>query len=399
MAVSNELIYEPLNESSALILARELKLFNEGVALTCDEIGDGNLNLVFHIKEKGKNKGVIIKQALPYAKVVGESWPLTLQRNKIESDALKLFSKFVPDLVPEIYYTDEILALTVMEDLSHLKIARHGLIEGYDYPFLSEHIGIYLAKTLFYTSDFALEPLQKKLLAKEFVNPELCKITEELVFTAPFFNHDSNDFEPELTEDINELWNDTHVKFEVAKLKKKFLTSGEALLHGDLHTGSVFVSQNETKVIDPEFAFYGPIGFDIGQFVAHLLLNAQSHPEKDQTKLYYHIAKTWNVFTSTYSTLWEKENLEVFSTTKGYLEYTLEQILKDTVGFAGCELIRRTIGLAHVADLDGIKDTSKRINAKRRTIKIGKKLIKLNQEINTIEQLIEIVRRELLTCH
>ncbi len=392
MAILKENIYEPLTESSAITLSIRLNLFSNGVVLTCNEIGDGNLNLVFLVRDHINNKGVIIKQALPYAKVVGESWPLTLQRNKIECHALKVFGNYVPELVPEVYHSDEALAITVMEDLSHLKIARNGLIEGNDYPLLSEHIGTYLAKTLFYTSDFSLTPSEKKLLAKEFINPELCKITEDLVFTDPFFNHDTNDFEPELRDNVECLWNDFSVKLEVAKLKKKFLTSGEALLHGDLHTGSIFVSQNETKVIDPEFAFYGPIGFDIGQFVANLLLNALSLPEHDRDSLYHHVAKTWKVFSTTFSTLWTEESPDAYSRIEGYLEYTLNQILEDTIGFAGCELIRRTIGLAHVADLDGIQDDEQRIKAKKQALALGKDLIINRQELRTIEQLVEYVR-------
>ena len=43
-----------------------------------DEVGDGNLNLVFIVKsDKG---GLIVKQALPYVRLVGDSWPLPLTR-------------------------------------------------------------------------------------------------------------------------------------------------------------------------------------------------------------------------------------------------------------------------------------------------------------------------------
>ena len=45
-----------------------------------------------------------------------------------------------------------------------------------------------------------------------------------------------------------------------------------ALLHGDLHTGSIMAEAGKTMVIDPEFAFYGPMGFDIGALLANLLL-------------------------------------------------------------------------------------------------------------------------------
>jgi 5-methylthioribose kinase len=33
------------------------------------------------------------------------------------------------------------------------------------------------------------------------------------------------------------------------------------------------VSVKETKIIDPEFAFYGPIAFDLGAFIANLFLS------------------------------------------------------------------------------------------------------------------------------
>ena len=36
------------------------------------------------------------------------------------------------------------------------------------------------------------------------------------------------------------------------------------------------VTEAETKVIDPEFAFYGPMGFDVGAVIANLLLNYYS---------------------------------------------------------------------------------------------------------------------------
>jgi 5-methylthioribose kinase len=387
MAISKQSVYEPLTETTAIDLAARLGLFANGAQLTCREIGDGNLNLVFHVIDQHTNKGVIIKQALPYAKVVGESWPLTLKRAVIESNALRTFASYVPKYVPKVYYSDESLAITVMEDLSHLQIARKGLIEGKTYPLLSQHIGEFLAKTLFYTSDFGLNQQQKKQLAQRFVNPELCKITEDLVFTDPFFDHDTNNFEEQLQKDVEVLWNDTALKLETAKLKRKFLTEGDALLHGDLHTGSIFVSDEETKIIDPEFAFYGPISFDLGQFIANLLLNALSRNEEEKEPLFVHVEKTWEVFQNTFSELWKNHNVEVYATIPGFLQDVLGKTLADSIGFAGCEIIRRTIGLAHVDDLDGIKEQDKRLNAKRHALRLGRILILRRESIRKIGEI------------
>ncbi|MFD1735521.1 S-methyl-5-thioribose kinase [Bacillus salitolerans] len=392
MELTKEYTYEPLTEETATTLAIRLGLFRNDVTLTCKEIGDGNLNLIFHIRDEVNNQGIIIKQALPYAKVVGESWPLTINRNKIERDALHVFGQYVPEFVPKVYYSDETLAIMIMEDLSHLVIARKGLINNAHYPVLAKHIGVYLAKTLFYTSDFALDPQEKKKLVKQFSNPELCKITEDLVFTDPFFNHETNNFEDELTPSVHQIWENIKLKQEVAKLKKKFVTTGEALLHGDLHTGSIFASESQTKVIDPEFAFYGPIGFDVGQFIANLLLNALSKPEHERLKLYDQIIETWNTFKETFTTSWVQDSIEIYTKIEGYLDFTLSQIFEDTIGFAGCEMIRRTIGLAHVADLDGIEKLNDRLIAKTNALSLGTELILNRDSIYSVEELIVFIR-------
>ena len=95
--------------------------------------------------------------------------------------------------------------MTVIEDLSRLTITRKGLIEGEEYPLLSQHIGRFLAHVLFYTSDFGVRSEEKRVLDSEFVNPDLSKITEDLVFTDPFGHYDTNDYEPELQTAVDEL--------------------------------------------------------------------------------------------------------------------------------------------------------------------------------------------------
>ncbi|MBO0960390.1 S-methyl-5-thioribose kinase [Neobacillus sp. MM2021_6] len=389
--------YAPFTETAAIELALSLNFFTEHAVLSCKEIGDGNLNLVFHIVDGRDRKGLIIKQALPYAKVVGESWPLTLKRAKIEADALKTFGQIAPHYVPKVYFTDDVLAVTVMEDLSHLAIARTGFINGELYRHISNHLGEYLAKTIFFTSDYGLGPTAKKELVQKFINPELCKITEDLIFTDPYFDADTNEFEDGLLTDVNALWQDEELKFQVNLLKRSFLTEAEVLLHGDLHTGSVFASNSETKVIDPEFAFYGPAGFDIGQVFANLLFQVIANPTNREPFI-HHIEIVWEVFKDEFTHLWSTENKEVLAKTDKFLNYTLAKFFEDSLGFAGCELIRRTIGLAHVADLDSIEDVHTRLAAKRKTLNLGKILIKQRKELINcavfISKVKEVIKNE-----
>ncbi|OIK14843.1 S-methyl-5-thioribose kinase [Bacillus sp. MUM 116] len=386
--------YQPLTETTAIQLAKELEIFNEQSQLSCKEIGDGNLNLVFHLVEEKGGKSIIIKQALPYAKVVGESWPLTIKRAQIEADALKIFGQLAPAYVPEVYYTNDILAITVMEDLSNLSIVRTGFINGEIYPLISKHLGEYLAKTLFYTSDYALGPEAKKEQVKKFINPELCNITENLIFTDPYYDAETNEFEEGLRGDVESLWNDDELIFHVSLLKKSFLTEAEVLLHGDLHTGSMFANNEETKVIDPEFAYYGPAGFDIGQVFANLLF--QVIVNKENRDLFInHVETVWNVFNEEFSRLWEAESKEKLVNTKVFLNHVISKYFEDSLGFAGCELIRRTIGLAHVADLDRIEDENVRLAAKRKTLELGKLLIKQRKELKGLSEFINVVNSTL----
>lgn len=391
MSILNLEAYQPLTETTATQLALELKIFDEESQLSCKEIGDGNLNLVFHLAEQKSGKSIIIKQALPYAKVVGESWPLTIKRAKIEADALKIFGRIAPAYVPEVYYTNDILAVTVMEDLSHLSIARTGFINGETYPFISKHLGEYLAKTLFYTSDYALGPAAKKENVQKFINPELCNITEDLIFTDPYFDAETNEFEERLRADVKSIWKDDELIFHVSVLKKSFLTEAEVLLHGDLHTGSMFANHSETKVIDPEFAYYGPAGFDIGQVFANLLFQVIVNDENRHLFI-HHVETVWNVFNEEFSRLWEGENKEKLVKTHLFLNHVVSKYFEDALGFAGCELIRRTIGLAHVADLDRIEDENIRLTAKRKSLELGKILIKQRKEIKGLSEFITAVK-------
>ena len=55
-------------------------------------------------------------------------------------------------------------------------------------------------------------------------------------------------------------------------LQAKFIERAQALLHGDLHTGSLMCTQDTTYMIDAEFAFYGPMAFDVQKMIANLLI-------------------------------------------------------------------------------------------------------------------------------
>src|SRR5215475_11034853 len=239
---------------------------------TITEVGDGNLNLVFIVK--GAQGGVAVKQALPYVRLVGESWPLPLSRAHYEYLALEKQAQFAPGLVPALLHHNEALALTVMELLEPHIILRKGLIAGTQYPHFVDDITTFMARTLFFSSDLAISAAAKKEGIAAFAgNHALCKITEDLIFTDPYRVAEQNRWtQPWLDGTAAAFRDDLDLHVAISRLKLKFMGSPEALIHGDLHTGSIMVTERETRVIDPEFAFYGPMGFDIGAVIGNLLM-------------------------------------------------------------------------------------------------------------------------------
>jgi len=394
--------YRALTEQEAVQYVKELPgLFSEGAELSSREIGDGNLNLVFDIREEATGKSVIVKQALPYARVVGESWPLTLDRARIESEALQIQYNRVPELVPQVYHFDHELALTVMENVGDHIIMRKGLIEGNRYPLFAKQIGKFLAHTLFYTSDLGSHPYEKKALVGRFINPELCKITEDLVFTDPYENAPTNNFNPLIRREVEAIWQNKPLKLEIAKLKYDFLTRAEALLHGDLHTGSIFITKTSLKVIDPEFAYYGPLGFDIGAVIANLLLNyagqhgLQSDPGERagyREYLLETVEDVWNEFVSQFVQLWHKQAKERSAHAEGLWESYVNRLIQDAAGYAGCKILRRVIGLAGVADLNEIADEQTRAEAERLALAIGEALVLQRTKIGESTDITDLVR-------
>ncbi|BCH28268.1 methylthioribose kinase [Mesorhizobium sp. L-8-10] len=370
------------------------------------EVGDGNLNLVFIVE--GSNGAAVVKQALPYVRLVGDSWPLPLKRSFFEYHALIRQEARAPGSVPEIFHFDEGQALIVMEYLTPHIILRKALIAGRELPRIAEDLGLFTARTLFRGSDFHMATRERKAdLALFADNVELCGITEDLVFTDPYFEAPLNRHtSPQLDGLVAELRADRDLKVEAQRLKHLFAAKAETLLHGDLHTGSIMVTDEETRVIDPEFAFYGPIAFDVGMLLANFWMSffSQRGHEQEESRhsmrdyLLRTAAETWSVFRTEFSRLWRTERTgmlyhrSLFEDRGDALgaEQALDQLLhdiwRDLLGFAGVEVHRRILGLAHNADFETIEDVDLRASCEAAALKFGRHLVVNSRRIHSIDE-------------
>jgi 5-methylthioribose kinase len=376
------------------------EVFQPGEALAAEEVGDGNLNLVFKVwAEADPNRTVVVKQALPYVRLVGPDWPMPTDRARIEAAALRIEYDLVPEHAPKVYHFDPVMFATVMQNLKDHIIMRLGLIEGVKYPLFARHIGVFLARTLGATSDLVLDYKTKKEEVARFINPELCKITEDLIFTEPYRPTERNAYHPEIKPQVRALQAREDLRVENAKLKEKFMSQAQALIHGDLHTGSIMINQTETIVIDPEFAFYGPMGFDIGAVIGNLFLNyaAQEARMKDdeakrldfQKYLVDMVIELWHVFEAEFqSVVWQQ--VDEINMPKGYQRDYMLRLLQDGTGYAGSKMLRRVIGLAGVVDIRGIEDATDKSIAASLALNIGQALIMGRHDIHSIYDVVEI---------
>jgi 5-methylthioribose kinase len=369
--------------------------------LEVQEIFDGNMNYAFVVSNKlDVNQSVFVKQAPPYIKVLGEQWPLSRQRMTAEIQALNYQSSVCPEMVPEVYYQSESLSVLIMQNLSKHTILRTELIQARYLPRLAEDLSTFLAETLFYSSDFALRSADKKAMVSKSANLDMCLITEDFVFTYPFEHHEMNAYNPALSQlVIDSIQKSPDVRAHVAQMKYIFMNRPEALLHGDLHTSSVMVNVQQTFVIDPEFSFAGPMGFDIGALIGNLYLNYFSHAHNSSAESvnYSHwLLKTiddlWYKFEGKFLSLWSEHEQSSVSTFMGkdlsgdshqtFRHLFLQQVLNDTLGFAACKIIRRILGVAKVADFMQFEDQKLRAKLETQALKMAKTML-LNRQSYT----------------
>ena len=359
--------------------------FGPGAQLKASELSDGNINFVFRVEEESTGKSLIIKHAEDTLRV-NPNRHIGFDRSKIECEVLKLQREYCPSLIPEIYLYDENEHNIVMEDMKGYENLRYELCAHKIFPNLAEDVADFCGKALIGSTDMVIGAETKKELVKRYTNPKLCEITERHVLTEPYYEDlDDNGVTQENDEFMRTwIYGSEELHARVGMLKALFETKAQALLHGDLHTGSIFVTPEKTCILDPEFAFYGPIGYDTGNFIANMifayangLYTMEDGLDKDAYLAW--ILMTVESFCDKFiakakQLMCEKSNDRQMKSELFFDAY-LADIFRDQAGFAGTELIRRTVGTSKVKDLKSIEDESAKAKAERLCMIAGMKFV------------------------
>ncbi|WP_288230374.1 S-methyl-5-thioribose kinase [uncultured Faecalicoccus sp.] len=385
-------------EEAKQYVVNRIHYFENSDNLEAFEIGDGNINYVFKVINQKTGRSIVLKQADKFLRSSGR--PLDVYRNKIEAEILQWEGELAKGYVPEVYNYDETMCVLAMEDISDYKNMRKELMQGKTFPHFPQWISDFLASTLLPTTDLVFDRHEKKKKVRLFTNIALCDITEDLVLTEPYEDYKHrNIIYPGNEKFVEEfLYKDTALRAEVAKLRNTFMNNAQALLHGDLHSGSIFINNKGLKVIDPEFAFYGPMGYDIGNVIGNMFFSWAYVYYGKKTSDYFlnwiedSIAQTFDV---TMKKLEEKyDQIVSFSLYRenGFKTSYLKSVQADTLGYAGTEIIRRVVGDSKVIEVTSMEDKALRVNLERALIKMGIYLIKNRNEICSGNEITEQFR-------
>lgn len=377
-------------------IARHFEDFGPRNCLECEEIGDGNINYVFRVIHRDNGKSLVAKQSDVLLRSSGR--PLDIHRSKIEAEWLQRVDALLPHSVPKVERYDASLALLVMEDISAYKNLRKQLLSGEIHEHLSDHLARFLAGTLLPTTDLVADRDEKKKDVKRFINPELCDISEDLVFTEPYYDYKNRNVLTPGTEDFvrEKLYENEALIAEVLFLKDRFQNRAQALLHGDLHSGSIFSNASGMKVIDPEFAFYGPLGYDIGNVWGNLCFPLFHHRivEDDAERVSALSSLVRATIDKTIVALQEVYDAQVtfpYYRNSNFRDRYLKECIEDSFGYAGTEIIRRVVGDSKVLDVTSVKDPEQRIRLDQSLLTFGITLIMQRKQLQTGQEVLDLV--------
>lgn len=347
----------------------------------------------------------MLKQALPYMRLVGPDWPMRPDRARLEAEITSVHARVAPGLVPDIYGYDTERFIIAMEDLSDRRVWRGALNDRLRHDGVAEAMGRYVASVAFGTSPLGMDPEDHKRLAASTSNGELCRITEDLVFTEPYVDAGRNGVLPANEPDAAALAADAEMVAAMGLAKWKFMTEGEAIIHGDLHTGSVMVrgsgpdgepggQPSTARAIDSEFGFCGPVAFDLGALWANYLIaatrGAALNDVTHQDWCLDLVVRTWTAFEAEFRRLWPTrvdprvwhEELE---------EHLLAHWREDAWLFAAAKMARRIVGLAKTSDIETL-DPDVRAPAARSVLAVARASVRHREGDSSPESLVALAR-------
>jgi len=289
---------------------REREWLDSGERVTGAAIaGEGNMNRT--VRARTDRRSVVLKQSRPYC-VKFPDIPAPIERlaTEVRFYQVAATNPTLAAHMPRVLAFDADASLAMLEDLG----------EG------SDLLGTYAGERLEREDLAILCELARELHTLPvpgearaiLANHAMRELNHEHIFEVPLDPDNGLDVDsitPGLGELARQLRKDDGYVAEVIALGMLYTgADGPCLLHGDYYPGSFLRTERGLCVIDPEFGFVGPAEFDLGVLAAHSIFGGAEDDVIDRIG-------------AAYARPFDRKLL---------------------AGFAGCELMRRLLGVSQL---------------------------------------------------
>ena len=248
-------------------LAKQGWLEKNESLISLEKPGEGNMNFV--LRAITNQRSFILKQARPWV----EKYPqidAPIERITVEAQ----FFQTLESVQSINYFAPSCLGF----DSKNFILATEDLGKGGDYSFLYQKDNLLTEREVVGLTNY-LSALHQVSIPTDFpTNLAMRKLNHAHIFHLPYLEDNGFNLEG-IQEGLEEaslpFKTDTTLKEKITNCGKIYLSEGIHLLHGDFYPGSWLKVADGLKIIDPEFGFLGPVEFDLGVLIAHLVMAEQ----------------------------------------------------------------------------------------------------------------------------
>lgn len=307
-----------LDDSTLPEYLQQLGWLGSGEVAVVEKAGDGNINWVRRVRAGGRS--VVVKQARPRLERFPE-YEAPTERIVCEAQYWEIVRPLDrAGVAPGVVAFDAAARVLLLEDLGDVPRLDVAIASGIDATTAAERLARFLGAVHAATDGDAS-------LARQFPNDGMRRLHGDHIFVLPFH---ANEFalDPLVRTRAEAIWRDGRVREISARAYDRYLASHGALVHGDVQAGNVLLTARGAVLLDAEIAHVGDPAFDLGTLFAHLWLPAVA-------------AAAARAADAALDAAWRG-----YVTTRPGADARLRA---DATRYAAIEMLRRTIGAAHVA--------------------------------------------------
>jgi 5-methylthioribose kinase len=391
------LSFADLTPALAAHYAREQGLFAPGTSLRVRELGyvegEGFVNHLYRVEDD--SKAVVIKQAKPYLSFWGPNAhvPVSVSRSAIEANSYLLRSRITAEHQLPVLLVDPENNLFVQECWQR-PVVRTWWLQGIELPKFPAQIGAYIARNSFFTSEIFLEIDAHRQLAAAFMNSPMRSLMEGILFEFHDLHPVAGIFD-QIADFRPMVFSDSEICRQLLALRDVYTKRAECLVHGDLHTSNIMYEGERMIVFDMEYTHMGAystdLGYLLGGFISPYLAMPYRHdlPLDARTvfgrKVLAAMTTVVDTFTQVFRALWAEHAKELYRSQPGYLDQLFADLVPNTVGLAGVQMLARVVVPGAAQDFEPVRDERAHEELRHLTAAVGIALIKAHSSLRTMK--------------